>query len=454
MTTLHFKIRKGLDLPITGSPAQEIESGRPVRRVGVLGCDTLGLKPTTHVAEGDRVHLGQALFSDKRNPGVAFTAPASGVVEAVHRGAKRALVSVVIRVASDPSNDRVAQPLRGASREELRSALGAAGLWASLRTRPFGKVPLLDSDTKAIFVNAMDSNPLSAQPRVILARRTVEFRAGLEALVRMTGGKVYLVTRPGDGIPGTDAPGVTHATFEGPHPSGLVGTHIHFLNPASATDPVWHIGYQDVAEIGHFVNTGVRNPERVIALGGPAAKRPRLLSTLVGADLKDLLEGEVADPAREVRVVSGSVLAGRIANGAATEQEGFLGRYDNQVGLLYEGRGREFLGWHAPGGNKFSIKRVYTSALRPGKSFAFTTNTNGSPRAMVPIGSFEQVMPLDIIPTFLLRSLLVGDTEMAQKLGALELDEEDLGLCTFVCPGKTEYGPLLRRALTTIEKEG
>ena len=97
---------------------------------------------------------------------------------------------------------------------------------------------------------------------------------------------------------------------------------------------------------------------------------------------------------------------------------------------------------------------LFLSRLMPGKRFALTTSSNGSPRAMVPIGRYEKVMPLDMMPTFLLRSLLAGDIERAEELGCLELDEEDLALCTFVCPSKIDFGPALRSVLETIEKEG
>ena len=255
--------------------------------------------------------------------------------------------------------------------------------------------------------------------------------------------------------PGTDTPGVTHATFEGPHPAGLVGTQIHFLDPVLAADqPVWHIGYQDVIAIGALLSTGRLDPRRVVSIAGPPAGKPRLVVSRLGADLAELVQDELADPGEETRVISGSVLSGTAAPEELRAELGFLSRFDIQVSLLSEGRQREFLGWHGLGLKKFSIKNVYLSALNRKNRFPFSTNTQGSPRAMVPVGSFERIMPLDVMPTFLLRALMTRDTDMAQSLGALELDEEDLGLCTFVCPGKTEYGPLLREALTTIERDG
>jgi Na+-transporting NADH:ubiquinone oxidoreductase subunit A len=211
---------------------------------------------------------------------------------------------------------------------------------------------------------------------------------------------------------------------------------------------VWHIGYQDVAAVGRLFTTGKLEVERVIALAGPGVIRPRLLRTRLGASLDELVRGELA-PDRQ-RVISGSVLDGRAATG---EVHGYLGRHHLQVSALAEAGERELLGWIAPGADKFSVWGVVLGAWRRGAKLPLTTTTNGGSRAMVPIGSFEKVMPLDLMPTFLLRALLMDNDERAEALGALELDEEDLALCTFVCPGKAEYGPLLRAALTRIEKE-
>ncbi len=228
----------------------------------------------------------------------------------------------------------------------------------------------------------------------------------------------------------------------------MVGTHIHFLKPVSADKFVWHVGYQDVIAFGKLFITGELDSSRVISLAGPAAKNPRLVRTTLGASTSELTNGEVESG--ELRVVSGSLLSGSAAKGV----HGYLGRYHVQLSLILEGREKEFIGYMYPGPNKFSVTRAYMSHFFPKKLFNMTTTTNGSSRAMVPIGNYERVMPLDILPTLFLRDLAAGDTDSAQQLGALELDEEDLALCTFVCPGKTDYGVLLRDCLTTIEKEG
>jgi len=291
----------------------------------------------------------------------------------------------------------------------------------------------------------MDTNPLAADPQVAMAGQEQAFRNGLAVLPALSRGKVYLCRAAGAKVP--EVPGVQLAEFSGPHPAGLPGTHIHLLDPVSETRTAWTINYQDVIAIGHLFTSGSLFTERVIALAGPVVERPRLVRTRLGASLDELVAGQLAPG--ENRIISGSVLAGRRVNSATA----WLGRYHLQVSVLAEGRERPFMGWLSPGVNRFSVKPIYLSSLLRGKRFPFTTTTNGSPRAIVPIGAYEKVMPLDILPTQLLRTLVIGDIELAQQLGALELDEEDLALCTFVCPGKYEYGPILRDNLTRIQKE-
>lgn len=445
-------IKLGLDLPILGSPEQHIEVAKHVNRVALIGDDYIGMKPTMLVGPGDRVKLGQAVFEDKKTPGVIYTSPASGTVAEVNRGAKRKFESIVIDVDGD---DRVEfgeakgkDPL-SLGREGVTAQLLKSGLWTSIRTRPYGKVPVPGTNPSSIFVQAIDTNPLSGDPVVVMADRKEQFNLGLQALTQLTEGKVFVCKGDGAEVPGAGVNGVQVETFAGPHPAGLVGTHIHFLDPVGPNKTVWYIGYQDVCAIGSLFRDGHLDVRRVIALAGPVVSKPRLLETRLGACICDLIAGEY-DEEVKIRPVSGSVLHGRTANAP----HNFLGRFHTQISLLEEGDEREFLGWQKPGFEKFSVTRVFASAGMPNKKFAFTTTTHGSERAMVPLGTYEKVMPLDILPTQLLRSLIYRDTDEAQALGVLELEEEDVALCTFVCPGKYEYGSLLRESLATIEREG
>jgi len=390
-----ISIKKGLDLPLEGSPEQTIHSAPQTERVALIGRDFVGLRPSMAVAEGDHVVAGQTLFTDKHDPLVCYTSPGTGTVESISRGSRRVLQSVIIKLDEDESTVKVRETtsrdaLVSLSEEDIRSSLYKTGLWTAFRTRPYSKVPHSDTSPASIFVTAMDSNPLAADPAVV--------------------------------------------GFSGPHPSGLVGTHIHHLHPVSSTSTVWHLGYQDVIAIGKLFTLGELWLERVVALAGPVVHEPRLLRTRLGASTENLVRD--SHEKLECRIISGSVLSGR----RATNWAAYLG---------------QLLGWINPRSSKFSFANIFLSSFkRASKKFAFHTSTNGSPRAMVPVGLFEKVMPLDILPTQLLRSLLVSDTDMAQKLGCLELDEEDLALCAFVCSGKYNYGPALRNNLELIEKEG
>lgn len=444
-----IKINKGLDLPITGEPAQTVSAEVAVKSVAILGTDYVGLKPTMSVREGDQVKLGQVIFADKKNEGVQFTAPGAGVVKAINRGERRVLESVVIELSEQEEAVEFASydaaQLGSLTREQVEENLVASGMWTTLRTRPFSKVPALGSTASSIFVTAIDTNPLAVDPQVVIAADSEAFAQGLTVLTRLGAAKVFLCAAAGVSLP--QVSGVTTETFEGKHPAGNPGTHIHFLDPVNRTKQAWYVGYQDVIAIGKLFTTGKLNVERVVALGGPQVKEPTLLKTRIGADLNELTAGRLKEG--DNRVISGSVWNGTTANGSLA----YLGRYATQVSVLLEGREREFMGWVAPGTEKFSVLNMFASMFSPGKKFNFTTTTNGSERAMVPVGQFERLMPLDILPTQLLRSLVTGDIVTAMQLGCLELDEEDLALCTFACQGKYEYGPILRDNLSRIEKE-
>ncbi len=447
-----IKIKKGLDLPISGAPEQTITDSNSVRHVALIGFDYIGMKPTMAVSEGDRVKRGTLLFTDKKTEGVRYTSPAAGVVKEINRGERRVFQSIVIEIEGDEAESfaRYSESdFASLERQQVVDNLVESGLWTTFKTRPYSKVPEIDSTPHSIFVSVMDTNPLAADPTVIIGENSSAFERGLRILTRLTNGKVFVTGKPGSDVPVPESDSVEVHQFDGKHPAGNVGTHIHHIDPIVGDKVVWSIGYQDVIDIARLFETGELPVDRIVAVGGPKATRPRLIRTRIGASLTELLEGEIATDC-EVRTISGSVFGGLRGDGPCA----YLGRFANQISVLEEGTKREFLGWLSPGPNRFSVLNIYLSSLMKGKLFNFTTTTNGSERAMVPVGAYEKVMPLDILPTQLLRSLIVGDTETAQKLGALELAEEDLALCTFVCPGKYEYGPILRENLTRIEIEG
>jgi Na+-transporting NADH:ubiquinone oxidoreductase subunit A len=448
---MRITITKGLDIPISGKPQPVISDAAEVGSVALVGWDTPGLKPKMAVAEGDRVKLGQHLFSDKRNPAVRYTSPGCGIVSAINRGVRRVLNSVAIELDGDDAESWQAfemEQIGNIDVTTIRNTLAESGLWAALRSRPFGRIPAPDTAPNSIFITAINTNPLAIDPALVIAEDVDAFLTGIRLVSRLSEGPTYICTRAGADIPCPEGQQYHHAEFAGPHPAGLVGTHIHFLDPVNIKKTVWHIGYQDTMAIGRLFLTGRLPTERIIALGGPMVRDPRLLRTRRGASTTDILDGELRGG--DARVISGSVLSGHRASGML----GWLGAYHNQISVIAEGSPREFLSFMRLGRHKYSALRAYSAHLLHKGDFAMTSSQNGSPRAMVSIGSFERIMPLDILPTVLLKALLVVDTESAQKLGCLELDEEDLALCSFVCNGKYNYGPHLRKTLDEIEANG
>lgn len=439
-------IKRGLDLPLAGAPEQTVSPGAEVNTVALLGGDYPGVFPAMAVEQGDRVRRGQTLFTDRRRPRVRFTAPTGGVVTAINRGARRALLSVVIRPDETVGEDTFAvhdpAALAQLSGKAVRDTLQTAGLWTAFRTRPFSRIPDPDSVADSLFVTAIDTNPWAADPAVIIAPHAEAFRHGLSVIGKLSKGITYLCKAPGAELPVHDDPALRVVDFSGPHPAGLPGTHIHFLDPVCPGRTVWHVGYQDVIAIGELFTTGRLSTERVIALGGPGVDKARLLRTCLGADVEDLLAAERWDP--DCRLLSGSVLDGHEAAGPAR----FLGRYHLQISLLHDRPERRLFGWLR--GRSWTPAALPGLTPRPRPAIA-STQMRGQPGGMLPTEAFERVLPLDMPVVPLLRALLVRDTDAARDLGCLELAEEDLALCSVVCPAKYDYGAALRANLELIE---
>jgi Na+-transporting NADH:ubiquinone oxidoreductase subunit A len=446
-------VTRGLDLPIAGAPARSMHEARAVSRVAVLPDDHPGTKPRLRVQDGDAVVRGQPLWQDRTHPAITVTAPAGGRVVAIHRGERRALQSIVIALDASDASEHATFPAftPGVVRDRaaLRALLLESGLWVAFRTRPFGHVPAPDASPDALFVTALDTSPLGPAVDLVTAERADDFARGLEALCALSDAPVFVCRAPGSGL-GDGVDGVRLAEFGGRHPAGVPGYHIHTLFPVSRTRTAWHLAAHDVVRLGHLVRTGTLDVSHVIALGGPAVRTPRHLRTRLGAHLGELLAGElapVADGALPHRVISGSVLTGRRAEG---DVFGFLSRHHQQVAVLPEVVKRRFLGFLRPDAPAYSALPVY---LGGGARAGFDTMMHGGPRAMVPIGAYERVLPHDLMATHLLRAIQLGDAEWAEQLGVLELDEEDVALCSYVCPGKADYGSALRRLLETMAAE-
>ncbi len=448
-----FRMRKGLDLPLARPRADLPLERRNTKQIGLMGHD-YPFKPHFLVAAGDKVKRGQPLFSHKDEPRILVMSPVSGTVAAINRGERRAFESLVLEVQN--TAESVAEPYSGrlqhAERTQLREYLQQKGAWVYLRTRPFSHVPAVDAEPAAIFINAMDTRPGALPVRTLLAGREAELKAGLDALAALTTNPVYFCESPADDwsvIAEQNYPqGATlqRVQFAGPHPAGLSSTHIHFLRPASLKHTVWTITAKHVADMGAVLLNGILpNTTRLVVSG---QERSVFLETLTGARVSELVGDFMPHERDSVRVISGNVLNGWQAAGA----HDFVGIFHNQVMLLPRETKRHFLQWLRPGLRSYSITRTVFGRYRK-SHIDWNTSLNGGERALVPIGSYERVMPLDILITPLLRALLTGDTDLAAELGALELEEEDLSLVTYVCPGKKDYGELLRNALTQIYKE-
>ncbi len=447
-----FKIKNGLNIPIKGAPERELKEKKDISKVAILGDDYILMKPSFRVKEGDRVKKGDVLFVCRKNEDIKFTSPVSGIVKSINRGEKRKFLSIIIkREGNDEINFKAYNfnDLKGLKREDVIEQLLNSGLWVSIRKRPFGKIALPNEIPSSIFINAMDTNPLAPDMNLVVKGKDDEINASLLILSKLTQGKLYFTKSTDLDINLKKCDKLEVNEFKGPHPSGNVGTHIHFINPVGKNRFVWYLNISDAIKIGELFLKGKLNNEKIISLGGPVVKEPIHIKTIDGACMDEIVKNNLKTD-KDIRIISGSILNGRISG----DPINFLGKYHNQISVLKEGYNRDFMGWAGFGFNRYSFLPVFMSYIFKKRKYDLTTGLNGGERAIVPIGVYEKVMPLDILPTFLLRALIIKDIDDAEKLGALELEEEDLALCSFVSPSKIDYGKLLRENLNIIEKEG
>ena len=448
------KIRNGLDIPISGSPEHKISDFKKPRSVALLSADYHGLKPSMLVKEGDRVKIGQPLFEDKKNEGVLFTSPGGGVIESVNRGHKRALQSVVIEINENDEEESFysikAEDLSNQNASSVREVLIRSGLWTSFKTRPFSKIPKIDSDPQSIFINCMDTNPLAMDPEIIITNNFDFFNLGLKAIRILSDCPIHICVKNQSTLNFELEENTYSHVFDGPHPSGLTGTHMHFISPASLNNVNWSLCYSDVISIGSFFKQGKIPTTKHVCFSGPKVEKPRIISTRIGACIDEICAGELSHS--DNRIVSGSLINGREAIGPYS----YLGRYHNQICAIEEPNSsdRELFDWALLGRKRYSKLGIFITSLLKNKKFDIKARMYGPDRSILPVGVYEEVFPLNILITLLLRELAIGDTEQLQSLGVLELEEEDLALCSFVCPSKYDFGYLLRERLATIEVEG
>ncbi len=427
-----IKLTAGLDLDLGEGPRGPVQDRPSVSQVALVGPDYQDVRFSVTVTEGARVKLGETVFTHRKYPELCFTAPGAGVIKSVNRGARRRLMSVVIALDGDeevqfPSFS--AEALGSLSHDDINKSLLASGLWTSFRTRPYNRIPDPGTGPRAIFVTAMDTRPGAPDPVTVITEQSEAFRDGLSIINRLSIERTYLCKVPGSPVPGLDAEGLVIAEFQGPHPAGLPGTHVHYLEPVTDRADLWHIGYQDVVAIGKLFRTGRLWTERVVALSGPVFEQSRLVRTRIGASLREVLTEETV---ANCRIVSGDLLSGR----QATLMTAYLGRYHQQISVLPE-----------------ITRQAAVSRSSNNKGRAITTATHGRPSGMLVVEAFDRVWPLSTPPIPLLRALLIKDTEAAIQLGCLGLAEEDLALCSYVCPAKYDYGAALRATLHEIQRE-
>ncbi len=450
-----FTISKGYDIPMKGSAQETLQVPPAPKFVALKPTDFKGIKPRLVVQVGDEVSVGTPLVEDKGDDRIQLVSPGGGKVVAVNRGRRRRLDEVVIELASDEARiefeARSLSEIQGWNdRAEIQNTFFAAGLWPLIVQRPFARIATPDVEPQAIFVSAINTEPIAANPIFLIKDRQPDFEAGIEILSKLTSGCIHICLPKS---PDLDLPWLTEAKhscihrFSGPHPTSSFGTLIHNVEPITSEKIAWTLKANDVADIGKFFLTGNFPTDRTIAITGESIPEPQYLKTRLGAHVPTLLPKDLSDS--DHRVISGGVLAG-----TKIHREGFLGFYDTTLTVIPEGGKRRLFGWLDPGLSRSSFSRAFVSGAIEGGEYSFDTSLNGDKRAIVPIGTYESVMPLDIEPTFLFKSLLYGDLEEAQKLGLLEVAEEDVALCSYVCHSKMDFGSLVRQALDQYEKEG
>ncbi len=447
-----IKIRKGTDIKLQGEAERVIAQIDRPEIFAVKPADFHNLTPKLVVHEGDEVKAGGVLFHDKYLEDIKFTSPVSGEVVEVRRGEKRRILEV--KILADKETNYIdfgsADPV-SLSREQVIEKLMKSGLWTAIRQRPFSTVANPKDDPKAIFISAMNSAPLAADLNFICKDQQDLLQTGIDAIGKLTKGTVHfnVSAKAEESSSFTGLKGVQLNKFSGPHPSGNVGVQIHHLDPLNKGEQIWYLGPQELITIGRLFKEGKYNPTKIVALAGSEVKQPKYYECAIGTPVKSLIKDQLKEGNN--RIISGNVLTGD-----KVDEEGFIGFYHNEVTVIPEGDEPQFFlteGWLAPGFQKYSVSRAFPSWIMPGKKYRLDTNKNGEERAFVVTGELEKVFPFDIYPMQLIKSIIINDVEMMEKLGIYEVDSEDFALCEFACTSKIEIQEIVRGGLDLIQKE-
>ncbi len=444
-----IKLKKGYDIPVQGAAEKVLSGDINPSKFGVKPVDFPGLIPKLNVRPGDQVKAGSPLFHNKINPDILFTSPVSGTVLSVERGDRRKMLEVVVeKQGDDYISFGKADPL-SLSREQVTRLLLKSGLWPAVRQRPYNIVAKPFENPKAIFISGFDTAPLAPDLDFVIDNYADgSFQTGINALTKLTDGKIHLVLngKADSSQVLKGAAGIEISYFSGPHPAGNVGVHIHHIDPVNKGEVVWTVNLQDIIAIGRLFSEGIYKPERIIALTGSEVMHPQYYRMLSGSSVKACAEGNIKPG--NVRYISGNILTG-----SGITDEGFLGYYDSQFTVIPEGDYFEFFGWALPGTGKLSFSRTFASAFMPKKQFRPDTNFHGGERAFVMTGLYEKVLPMDIYPMQLFKAILAEDIDLMENLGIYEVAEEDFALCEFICPSKIEIQSIIRKGLDLMIKE-
>lgn len=444
-----IKIKRGVDIKMQGQPEQIYANAEMPKTFAVKPTDFLGTKLKLAVREGDKVKAGTPVLYNKERDAVKFSSPVSGEIAEIVRGEKRKLLEVRILADTELQYEDfgVADP-KSLDRDAVKEKMLASGCWPFIMQRPYNIVANPERTPKAIFISGFNSAPLSVDVDFAVHGMEKEFQAGIDALSKLTDGKIHLGLRDGSKPSEvfTNCTGVERHSVKGPHPAGTVGVQIHNIDPINKGEIVWTVAPENVVIIGRLFLEGKFDAQINIAMAGGEVLKPRYYKTIIGACIKNFVEGNVTD--HNNRYISGTVLTG-----TQVKPDGYLGYYERQLCVLPEGDEPEFFGWIAPGLDKFSISRAMFSWMMPNKKYNLDTGMHGEERAFVVTGEYEKVFPFDIYPVQLLKSIMVSDIEAMENLGIYEVVEEDMALCEVVCTSKIPVQQVLREGLDLMLKE-
>jgi len=444
----HIKINKGHDIQLSGVPNNNIANIKQSKTLAILPMDFLGVKPKLLVEEGDEVKTGSPLFFNKLRPVVKWASPGTGKIKKIEYGPRRVIKKIELLLSDKQEyvehKKYKNSDIIGLDRQQAITSILEANIFPIFRQRPFNTIPNPEIPPRDIFVSGVDTSPLGVNIELVVENENENFQAGVDVLNRLTNGKVYLTTKPESVL--SSIQNVELNTISGPHPAGNVGIQIHHIAHLKPSEIIWTINPQDVIALGKLFLKGLYDPTKVITLGGSNVNNPGHFRVVQGSKISSIIGDKLNK--NNYRIVSGDVLTGRTSS-----LEDYLSYYDYTVSVISDDIKREFIGMLNPGSSssRYSLTPVFLSFSKI--LFPFTTSQNGNHRAVVPMNSWERVLPMDILPNELYRSILAEDIEEMENLGLIECDDEDFALCSFACPSKTDVGGVIRKGLDMLQAE-